>query len=323
MAGSTPNQARWLCSTHRVASAPTASLPRQMASVLRFARWQLSRPDRRRDWQCDRLEAACSASRRSSCLERQSWRSLDHRLDSGDLLRYDSKIKSWAHGHLTGDGPQPCAVYVDEMDAVWVSDWGANAIVRFDTRMETFEAFPLPDRYASVRELAGCKGEVWVRNLASTSFSCSRRSRWIGGEGAWGFIRFLLPLESRRRALTRRPTASTSTCPGNASLKTAGGGRVVIENDGAASTVVWNPWADMAAAMADLGDTVGYDFVNSRMPLERIQIICRKLAQKPGSGDFVVHESNPRGWSARAVACLRQARRTPSLTKLQLEFVQE
>jgi glucose-6-phosphate 1-epimerase len=30
--------------------------------------------------------------------------------------------------------------------------------------------------------------------------------------------------------------------------------RVIIEKDGAASTVVWNPWAEKAAAMADLGD---------------------------------------------------------------------
>ena len=80
---------------------------------------------------------------------------------SGDLFRYDSKSKSWAHWHLPGDGPQPSAVYVDETDAVWVSDWGANAILRFDPRTEKFESFPLPDRYASVRQLAGRKGEVW------------------------------------------------------------------------------------------------------------------------------------------------------------------
>jgi virginiamycin B lyase len=41
---------------------------------------------------------------------------------SGDLFRFDSKAKSWAHWHLPGDGPQPYAVYVDETDAVWVSD---------------------------------------------------------------------------------------------------------------------------------------------------------------------------------------------------------
>jgi len=81
--------------------------------------------------------------------------------NSGDLFRYDSKAKSWARWHLPGDGPQPYAVYVDENDAVWVSDWGANAILRFDPKTEKFESFPLPDYYASVRQLAGRKGEVW------------------------------------------------------------------------------------------------------------------------------------------------------------------
>ena len=50
--------------------------------------------------------------------------------NSGDLFRYDSKSKTWARWHLPGDGPQPYAVYVDETDAVWVSDWGANARCR-------------------------------------------------------------------------------------------------------------------------------------------------------------------------------------------------
>jgi len=81
--------------------------------------------------------------------------------NSGDLFRYDSKTKGWAHWHLPGDGPQPYAVYVDDTDAVWVSDWGANVILRFDPKTEKFEAFPLPDRDAGVRQLAGRKGEVW------------------------------------------------------------------------------------------------------------------------------------------------------------------
>jgi virginiamycin B lyase len=53
------------------------------------------------------------------------------------------------------------AALVAETDAVWVSDWGANAILRFEPATEKFETFPLPDRYASVRQLAGRKGEVW------------------------------------------------------------------------------------------------------------------------------------------------------------------
>jgi virginiamycin B lyase len=74
------------------------------------------------------------------------------------LGRIDLETSYW---HLPGDRPQPYAVYVDETDAVWVSDWGANAILRFDPKTEKFESFPLPDRYAGVRQLAGRKGEVW------------------------------------------------------------------------------------------------------------------------------------------------------------------
>ena len=44
---------------------------------------------------------------------------------------------------------------------MWVSDWGANVILRFDPKSEKFDSFPLPDPYASVRQLAGRPGEVW------------------------------------------------------------------------------------------------------------------------------------------------------------------
>jgi len=87
--------------------------------------------------------------------------------NSGDLFRYDSKASSWARWHLPGDRPQPYAVYVDGDDAVWVSDWGTNAILRFDPKAEKFESFLLPDSYASVRQLAGRKGEVWGAESAS------------------------------------------------------------------------------------------------------------------------------------------------------------
>jgi virginiamycin B lyase len=91
--------------------------------------------------------------------------------NSGDLFHYDSKNNTWGRWHLPGDRPQPYAVYVDDTDAVWVSDWGANAILRFDPKAERFEAFPLPDSYASVRQLAGRKGEVWGPNPPPTSSS--------------------------------------------------------------------------------------------------------------------------------------------------------
>jgi streptogramin lyase len=45
---------------------------------------------------------------------------------------------------ISSDGPQPYATYVDETGAVWVSDWGANAILRFDPKTEKFVSFPCP-----------------------------------------------------------------------------------------------------------------------------------------------------------------------------------
>jgi virginiamycin B lyase len=50
---------------------------------------------------------------------------------------------------------------------VWVSDWGANAILSFDPKTGRFESFPLPDSYASVWQLASRKGEVWGAESAA------------------------------------------------------------------------------------------------------------------------------------------------------------
>jgi virginiamycin B lyase len=50
---------------------------------------------------------------------------------------------------------------VDDRDIVWLSDFGANALVRFDPATETFKSFPLPSPNASVRQILGRPGEVW------------------------------------------------------------------------------------------------------------------------------------------------------------------
>jgi virginiamycin B lyase len=53
------------------------------------------------------------------------------------------------------------AVFVDDQDIVWLTDWGANAIVRFDPRTEAFTAYPHPQANATVRQILGRPGEVW------------------------------------------------------------------------------------------------------------------------------------------------------------------
>jgi virginiamycin B lyase len=55
----------------------------------------------------------------------------------------------------------PYAVYVDDEDMVWLSDFGANALVRFDPTTERFDVVTLPTAGASVRQLLGRPGEVW------------------------------------------------------------------------------------------------------------------------------------------------------------------
>ena len=57
--------------------------------------------------------------------------------------------------------PQPYAVYVDDQDQVWLSDFGANALVQFDPQSETFTVYTLPSPTANVRQILGRPGEVW------------------------------------------------------------------------------------------------------------------------------------------------------------------
>ncbi len=82
--------------------------------------------------------------------------------NSGNVSVYDPKAKTWKTWRLPGDGPHAYAVYVDERDIVWLSDFGANAVVRFEPVTETFQAFPSDARGANVRQMLGRPGEVWA-----------------------------------------------------------------------------------------------------------------------------------------------------------------
>jgi virginiamycin B lyase len=79
---------------------------------------------------------------------------------AGNLARYDPATEDWEVWRLPGDDPQPYAVYVDDADLVWVTDFGADALVRFDPATEGFRSFPWPTAGAQVRQLLGRPGEV-------------------------------------------------------------------------------------------------------------------------------------------------------------------
>jgi virginiamycin B lyase len=81
--------------------------------------------------------------------------------NAGQLGVYDARDNTWREWRLPGDNPQAYAVYVDGTDVVWVTDFGGNAIVRFDPGTERFTVVELPSRPANVRQLLGRAGEVW------------------------------------------------------------------------------------------------------------------------------------------------------------------
>jgi len=79
----------------------------------------------------------------------------------GQLGMYGPEAETWREWQLPGARPMPYAVYVDERDLVWLSDFGANAIVRFNPASERFDVLQLASPGASVRQLFGRLGEVW------------------------------------------------------------------------------------------------------------------------------------------------------------------
>ena len=81
--------------------------------------------------------------------------------NAGKVAVYVPATARWASGALPGATPMPYAVYVDEADAVWLSDFGANALVRFDPGTERFTRVRLPSSPANVRQILGRPGEVW------------------------------------------------------------------------------------------------------------------------------------------------------------------
>jgi virginiamycin B lyase len=85
----------------------------------------------------------------------------------GQVGVFDPKALSWREWKLPGDQPMAYAVFVDDHDVVWLTDFGADAIVRFDPASETFTTVALPTHPAEVRQLLGRPGELWGAESAA------------------------------------------------------------------------------------------------------------------------------------------------------------
>ena len=81
--------------------------------------------------------------------------------NSGHVSVYDPSTRNWQTWKLPGEKPRAYSIYVDENDVVWLTDFTANAIVRFDPKTAEFQRFPSDRPNASVRQMLGRKGEAW------------------------------------------------------------------------------------------------------------------------------------------------------------------
>ena len=86
---------------------------------------------------------------------------------TGSLAMYDLEAGAWTEWTVPGANPMPYAVYVDGRDAVWVTDFGSNALLRFDPSTEEWLTFEHESQPAEVRQLLGRAGEVWGAESAA------------------------------------------------------------------------------------------------------------------------------------------------------------
>jgi len=83
--------------------------------------------------------------------------------NTGKLYRFDPETGEWDQWVLPGEGPKTYAVYVDERDLVWVTDFSANATLVFDPAAERFiHTIPGSGPSANVRQILGRGGEVYL-----------------------------------------------------------------------------------------------------------------------------------------------------------------
>lgn len=82
--------------------------------------------------------------------------------NSGNISAFETASQTWKSWKLPGDRPRPHAVYVDDADKLWLSDFSTNTIVHFDPVTEAFTSLPSDRPGAEVRQMHGRSGEVWA-----------------------------------------------------------------------------------------------------------------------------------------------------------------
>ena len=97
--------------------------------------------------------------------------------NAGKLGVYNPRTRRWREWRLPGANPQPYAVYVDEADLVWLTDFGTNSLVRLDSARQRFESFKLPQQGANVQPATRPRRRGMGRSSSGTDRLVVARSR--------------------------------------------------------------------------------------------------------------------------------------------------
>ena len=87
---------------------------------------------------------------------------------------HDPAANTWKTWKLPGDKPRCYAVYVDERDQVWLSEWTGNAMLRFDSASERFQRHVFTRASTNIRQILGRPGEVWLPESGTEIISVIR-----------------------------------------------------------------------------------------------------------------------------------------------------
>jgi virginiamycin B lyase len=82
--------------------------------------------------------------------------------NAGQLSVFDPADGSWRSWRPPGGTHAIYAVYVDERDIVWLSDFETDNVYSFNPVSEQFTAYANSGANGNVRQILGRPGEVWL-----------------------------------------------------------------------------------------------------------------------------------------------------------------
>ena len=127
---------------------------------------------------------------------------------------HDPSTGAWKSWRCPGDRPQAYAVYVDERDIVWVTDFGANATLAFDPATERWTRYPGSGARANVRQILGPPGWIFLPESGLDRIMVVRTEpRLVRGLLGCGAALLLPAPPAARRPAGRKPEGLAKALP--------------------------------------------------------------------------------------------------------------